>query len=289
MNEVRITIGKVFAKSECITQDLLMQYADGKLSEADARQVELHLVDCIDCDEALDGILLAGTENYAKMVEEVGELVEQRVSEESEGDAKVIEFRPNINPPQAGATPTATTPKGGFKKALPFIGIAASVALILTFGIFFMGDSTAKIADRNFEAMQMGTRSATVVESPTDAGLPATAAADATFEEAMDLYKSKQYQAAATKFDQSANPKAALFAGDSYFLLENFSAAAIRYQKVIDAQNGSEDHAEYNLALTFLQLDQVDKAKAILERISQNEEHNFVTKAKATLAELNDL
>lgn len=291
MNEVPYTIGKFFAKSGCISQDMLMQYADGTLPEAQNRQVELHLADCTDCDEALEGIMLAGTENYAKMVEEVGKLVEQRISQDSSEGAKVIEFRPNINPPQAAAIPVATTTRGGFKKALPFFGIAASLALILTFGIFFMGDSGAKIADRNFEAMEIGTKRGAVLESPDPSDLSANpnAASEATYQEALDLYEAKNYQEAASKFDLSTQPKAALFAGDSYFLLENFTAAATRYQKVIDAKNGSEGHAEYNLALTYLKLDQVDKAKAILEAIAQNEEHDFVNKAKLTLQDVNDL
>ncbi|HEX2900000.1 MAG TPA: tetratricopeptide repeat protein [Bacteroidia bacterium] len=290
MNEVNYTIGKLFANTGCITQDVMLRYADGGLTDEQSRQVELHLVDCPLCDEALEGIMLCGAAQFERMVAEVGEKVTQITTESGEEKGKVIEFRPNINPPQANAVPAATTqPVSGFRRIFPFIGIAASIALVVTLGVFFMQDSATKIADRNFSAIGAGDSRAVIPESPTtpDAVAPGSDEEEAArFEEALSLYKAQKYQQAAVKFDQDRNPKAGLYAGDCYYLLGNYQLAALRYQKVIDAKQGLEDRAEYNLALTYLKMDEVAQARIILERISHNSEHDFSGKAKTTLEDV---
>jgi tetratricopeptide (TPR) repeat protein len=292
MNEVHITIGKMFAKSGCVPMEMLMNYADGSLANAENRLVELHIADCEFCDIALDGIMEAGAAVYASTVQKVEEAVEQRIQTREMEDGKVIEFRPNINPPQAAAVPIATTARFGFKKILPLIGIAASVVLIVTFGIFFMSDSGSKIADRNFEALSISTRSADVPESPEGGGgnieSPASPSEDA-FEKGLALYEARDFKGAASLFDKSSEPKASLYAGDCFYQLGDFKQAAARYQVAIDVKEGFEDHAEYNLAMTFLKMDEIANAKNLLEKMVQNEEHVFNNKAKEVLHDVSGL
>ncbi len=288
MNEVHITIGKMFAKSGCLTQEVIMQYVNGSLNKAESRLVELHVADCEFCSDALDGITEVGTQVYAATVQDVGDAVDERVRSGQKEDSKVIEFRPNINPPQAATVAATTTSRFTFKKVLPLFGIAASIALILTFGIFYMGDSASKIADRNFEALSNTTRSVRAPESPDEAPAnPSNAAASQdAFNNGLSHYESKDFKAAAALFDQSKNSQASLFAGDCYYQLGEFKQAAARYQSTIDAKQGHEQHAEFNLAMTFLKMEEIDNAKSLLEKMAQNKDHNFSQKANDALKDL---
>lgn len=262
-----------------MTQQLLLQYADGALSPEENRQVELHLADCAFCDEALEGILLCGTQAFATMVHEVTERVEALTSDGEEG--KVIEFRPHIQPPVSETQPAATTPRTGFKRMLPFLGIAASLAVIATLGILLLGaDSAGKIADTHFQLLDSGTRRS--IEDPSR-GIDDVVEA---YDEAMNHFAQQNYKAAAPLFDKDHSSKAKLYAGDCYFMLKNYSLAAMRYKSVIEAQNGWEEQAEFNLALTFLKMDEVAQARMVLEKISLDGYHDFQKEAKETLDEV---
>jgi tetratricopeptide (TPR) repeat protein len=275
MNQDRYTFDMLFSKTECITQEMLVKYADGLLSADEARKVELHLVDCPLCDDALEGIMLCGTQAYNDLVNEVSEKVEALEKDTEQEKGKVIEFRPNINPPHSQSRPTGTSGNGGFKKALPFIGIAASIALVVTLGIFFLGGSkSGKIADTYFVAFEESVSRGTDNE-PAD-----------MFAQGMTSYEAKDYQTAANRFDQDHSSKAGLLAGDCYYLLENYDLAVIRYKKVVDAGQGWEERAEFNLAMTYLKMDEVAQATMVLKKITSDPGHDYYKDAQKALDEV---
>jgi tetratricopeptide (TPR) repeat protein len=275
MNQDRYTFDMLFSKTECITQEMLVKYADGLLSPDEARKVELHLVDCPLCDEALEGILLCGTQAYTDLVNEVSEKVEALEKDTEHEKGKVIEFRPNINPPHSQTQPAATRGNGGFRKFLPFISIAASVALIVTLGILFLGGTSAgKIADSYFEAYnEAGTRG--IEEGPAD-----------VFDQGMTAYEAKDFLTAASFFDKDQSSKAAFLAGDSYYQAGKYDLAVIRYKKVIDANQGHEEVAEFNLAMTYLKMDEVAQATMVLKRITGDPNHDYYKDAQKALDEV---
>jgi tetratricopeptide (TPR) repeat protein len=285
MNQDGYTIGKLFTKTGCITQSMMMQYADGLLSPEDSHTIEHHLVDCALCSDALEGIMLCGTAAFAEMVDEISQKVDAVAAAEEE-HGRVIEFRPNINPPMAATQPGATGKRKGFKSFLPLISIAASVMLIVTLGILYIGNGNSRIADRFFAmAQEPHTRSVTV-ESPVDTLPGIDDAANKLYDEAVTLYEAKDYEKAAVIFDKDSHSKSGLFAGDCYFTLGKYDLAAIRYKKVIDAKQGWEEQAQFNLALTYLKMDEVAQARMLLVKISQDEYHDFYKKSLEVLDEM---
>lgn len=54
---------KIFAPSDCLSQQLLIGYLKGSLNEHETHKVEEHLVDCELCSEALDGLMLVKNES----------------------------------------------------------------------------------------------------------------------------------------------------------------------------------------------------------------------------------
>ncbi|MGI8893592.1 MAG: tetratricopeptide repeat protein [Bacteroidia bacterium] len=54
---------KIFAPSSCLTQQLLIGYLKGTLTEHETHKAEEHLIDCELCSEALDGLILINNEN----------------------------------------------------------------------------------------------------------------------------------------------------------------------------------------------------------------------------------
>lgn len=59
---------KIFAPSDCLSQQRLIGYLKGTLNEADTHKAEEHLVDCELCSEALDGLMLIKNENVLAAV-----------------------------------------------------------------------------------------------------------------------------------------------------------------------------------------------------------------------------
>lgn len=302
MDQDRYTIGKLYPKTSCPTQDSLVRYAEGTLSPAELRSVELHLADCPLCDEALEGILLAGTNQFSEMATELGERVNAHLEGEHDREVepeggKVIEFRPNINPPMAQRRDTATpTARSGFRRVFPILSIAAGLALVATLSIFYMNRVTASgIAEEHFMAMEGNSRRGfkTVEPKSPDSTQAAVSDAERLAEEAyatgMSRYNAKDYSSAATYFDKDHSSKAKLYAGDCYYLLGRYDLAAFRYQSVIDAANGWEDNAEYNLALTYLKMNEVAQARMVLESIKADASHDFNGVAKETLEQVLDL
>lgn len=297
MDQDRYTIGKLFPKTGCLSQATLVGYAEDTLSQAEMRNVELHLADCPLCEEALDGILLAGTSEFTAMANELGERVDAHLEAEAEG-GKVIEFRPNINPPMAQrADNTRPATRTGFRRIFPIVSIAAGLALVATLGIFYMNKMTpAGIADEHFIAMEAGVRrGGHQLESPTtpDSSVEAISAeekaATEAFEKGMERYTAKDYAAAAPHFDKDFSSKGQLYAGDCYFLLGKYDLAAYRYKGIIEAKNGWEGNAKYNLSLTYLKMGETAQARKILEEIIAEPDHDFVKAAEATLEEILDL
>ena len=54
---------KIFAPSNCLSQQLMIGYLKGTLNEHQTHKVEEHLVDCELCSEALDGLMLVNSES----------------------------------------------------------------------------------------------------------------------------------------------------------------------------------------------------------------------------------
>ncbi len=79
----------LFTETGCIRYDRLLQYRNGKLNEADKHEMEMHLVDCPLCSDALEGFMLVTTGNA---VDEVKNELREMVNSGSQVNLKKYYF-----------------------------------------------------------------------------------------------------------------------------------------------------------------------------------------------------
>lgn len=276
MNRNLHPIDQIFDPTDCATADDLLRYANDELDEEQSRQLEKHLIDCPLCSDALEGVIAAGTEGFASMMEEIDAKVAEEVQKTRE-DGKVIEFRPAARntqvPPQTGSG-------GNSGNGLKMISIAAAVALLCVVGYFgFIRNniSPQDIADNYFQIYKNDVRGG------EEGSL-------ARFEEAKSFYYEEDYAEAAKIFDEFDSVEARHFAANCYYVLKDYNKAAERFQGVIDGGNSKWfAEADFGLAMTWLMLEKVDAAKAHLEKISADEGHHFSKQAKKALKDIRKL
>lgn len=62
----------IFSKTECISSEVLKDYSTGNISDEEKRKVEKHLVDCVMCNDELEGIQAFGSiEKFDESVNEI--------------------------------------------------------------------------------------------------------------------------------------------------------------------------------------------------------------------------
>jgi hypothetical protein len=279
MNQDHYTVGKLFEETDCISKEMLLLYADGKLSKAAGRKVEMHLIDCELCNLALEGVQAAGTKAFDDMLDNVSEriLAYHKPQTEADEDDNVIQFRPTINPPAAARST---------KRFLPFISIAASVAILAVLGIFFLGGGNAgSVADDYFQQHSISDTRSVMNGTPT----APVSAEDEKLASAQAAYDSKDFKAAAPLFDKVGTAAATFQAGNCYYMSAQYAVALERYQSVIATPTMWKEYAEMNLAMTYLKLDRVPDAKLALERIVAKPTHNFFKQATDALKDVNGL
>jgi tetratricopeptide (TPR) repeat protein len=270
MNQDLYTVGNLFERTDCISKEMLLKYVQGQLAKPMLRQVELHLIDCPLCSDAVEGIQLAGTDAFEQMLQNVTDRVEAQQAQGAEETDNVIEFRPQVNPPAA----QVRSPK----RFIRFIAIAASFVLLAVVAIMLTrGDTASGIADRYYTDYPMSTQRS-VAEGPAS-----------IMDAADELYLAKDYAAAVALYDQVGTPAAIYLAGTCYFQLGKYDLSVARYQAVIDQQLSWVEYAEYYLALSYLKLDKVADAQQLLQAIAANADHNFYKQANDVLKDIQEL
>jgi hypothetical protein len=81
---------------------VLKNYLDNKLAKAEARKVEEHLLNCELCSDALEGMQLAGADHVLNAKKEIDQLIRKKS-----------------------------------EKTVPWMKVAASIVLVLSFGFLF--------------------------------------------------------------------------------------------------------------------------------------------------------
>ncbi|MCB9234726.1 MAG: zf-HC2 domain-containing protein [Bacteroidia bacterium] len=139
MNISKNQFNPVFYQRNCLSQDELTGYANETLSPEQAHEVEMHLIDCPFCSDALDGLQSFGD------VEKFTELVAE-VNESAEHFQPVIEFKPastHIQPEQV----TDKAPVPFFARYPKYIAIAASLAILAFFSVRYLSPDTHSTQD----------------------------------------------------------------------------------------------------------------------------------------------
>src|ERR1041384_6032338 len=67
-------------KGDCIPEEILLRYAERKLSAAEARRVEEHISECEFCSDALDGIMQNGNvQHFHSDISSIKKIVHKKV------------------------------------------------------------------------------------------------------------------------------------------------------------------------------------------------------------------
>ena len=64
---------------DCIPEEKLLNYIEGKLSPQDANSVEQHLLECELCSDALEGLKLLHPEKARAITAELNNKIDQRI------------------------------------------------------------------------------------------------------------------------------------------------------------------------------------------------------------------
>src|SRR6185295_3857054 len=69
-------------RGDCLHEELLIRYAEGKLSADEARRVEEHISECEFCSDALDGIMQSGNaQQFHSELSSIKKIVHKKVRE----------------------------------------------------------------------------------------------------------------------------------------------------------------------------------------------------------------
>ena len=72
-------LNKIFSKTDCISEKMLNNYHDDKLSAKEKHSVEKHLIDCELCTDELEGLsLLKDKSQINIIVDEINENIKLR-------------------------------------------------------------------------------------------------------------------------------------------------------------------------------------------------------------------
>ena len=275
MDQKQYTLQSFFESPKCLEKDIMRAYIDGTASDQEVRSVEMHIADCPLCEDALEGMMMLSANEFNSLAESLQSDIQSRVREKSDelesAGGMVIDFRPNSNVEVEAPKPSATKPK---KRWMGFVGMAASIALLAVLGIFMMQPNGSSIADKYFDA--------TVISSTRGMG----SLDQVQFDKAVEYYEAKSYSKAAPLFDNVDSIVAAYFAGNCYYHIEDFPSAEDRFKKVIAKNQTWVEHAEYNLAMTYLKLGKTGEAKDLLTKIATDDNQDFQDLAKEALAEV---
>lgn len=250
MNQDAYKISNIFPQTECLSQETLLRYVRNELSKSECRLVENHTLDCPLCNAAVEGLESNQGAGFEDLVASLRSKVQDRVEE----GGKVIDFPSH---------PTVAAPKR--RSWVAGISIAAAVAILFSFAYIFFGNqpSASGIADDYFS-----------LERPRIVRGGNVRGTASTLDEGKTLMVKENYTEAIKAFEQVSSGESDFLAGDCYYVLEQYEAAAKSYEKVIARQDSEFAHlAEFNLALTHLKLNKIEEARVALQKIANNPDH----------------
>ena len=121
----------------CISEDMLLEYAAGKLSPDQVHHVEKHLLECELCSDALEGLKMIQESKSKKLIADINREIDNRLQSAGKPGAGIIPFRFDYR-------------------------IAAVIALLILFGSYYLFFMTGK------EEKMMAENQAAVSTSATD-------------------------------------------------------------------------------------------------------------------------
>lgn len=260
-------IKDIFSRSESPSQEDLLAYAEGRLSEDKARMLEIALVDDPFLTDALEGIESVGNNAFSEMMLDLDARMETRLNQdEGEEGGKEIPFRSEPVP----------TPKRK-KPIWRWTSIAASVAMLVMTGVFFFGNGGGGVMD-HIEAPSFSVDRG----SQNDHGDQLLS----EYDRAGLLFEEERYSEALEIFKGLSGSSAKLMTGHTYFQMKEYKGAEDCFQQVMQLADFNLQDGEYHLALAMIQNGKKDQGLNLLKDISKNKRHAYIDQAKEALKDL---
>ena len=164
-----------------------------------------------------------------------------------------------------------------------YLSIAASILIVITAGIFYISYTSEKTPHDLFVAYY--TRPMEGLRSGSDDNV--------SIRNAIEAYKSENYTAAASYFEQELlerpeNMMARFYLGNCYLLTDQSPKAISSLQEVINSDSFYAYDARWYLALAYLETGAIESSKTELQNIlKSNAENALKDQAKRLTRELN--
>lgn len=245
---------KIFQATTCLSQEELILYSNGDVSDELRYKIENHLLDCPLCTEALEGVNLM-----------------------SESDSNLNELYNRIDQKrESGSNPSQ-------KRIIPWNRIAAGILFLLTFGaalIYYQNNNSNKF-QAYFQQSNESFASRAIDESRFSADLDA----------GQRLFKKGNHQGSYSFFDDylTTNPEssiAAYYAGVSAFEIGELDTSIDLLTQVRLNDEQLYEEATWMLAGVYLEKGDDEKAKDLLEEIVQGTGSFYSERAAELLKEI---
>ncbi len=163
------------------------------------------------------------------------------------------------------------------KRVIQYVAVFAGLMLLGYAGLLFTGNNDTDYASMYSPDYTPLTTARSMSDEMDNAYLKAT-----------EFYKSGNYEEAIVWFNKLLNPdmQVEFLKGNSYMKISEYREAIVSYTKVVDDNdNLFIEDARFYLSVCYLETEQSDKAKALLEGI-MNSESRYKKDAKKLLKKI---
>ena len=223
------------------------------------------------CQNEMDAIAKKEFENKLENNSDFkAEFENFKAFESAISDSEITAFKTKLGQWDA---PKKELPPKKNSKIIPlrlFFAAAVAVLGFFTVNYFFTSLSNQELATNYFE--------------PYD-NVVTIRGAKEEIDNGLLLYEQNNFSGAIEIFSEISNNTTAVFyKAESYLALKNYTKAVLTYEKIINQESIFQEVAEFHLSLSYLGLDQKEKAEAVLQNISK--ESDYYTQAQELLETL---
>lgn len=141
-------INKIFSKSSCLTNNEMLEYLSGKLSDTEKRRIEMHIADCEMCNDELEGLSnMKNPESLSAIIHSVNSDIDTYLKQFVKKEIKKTVKTYNIK---------------------RIFAVAASVLLLISAGFtinYFMKSNSESLADmQKIENLELPEKSADMTD-----------------------------------------------------------------------------------------------------------------------------
>jgi len=76
---MRDKLGNILSSGECISEEMMLNYIEGKVSSAEQQRIEKHLLECEFCNDAFEGLSASGHSEVRESLKELDRKIDERL------------------------------------------------------------------------------------------------------------------------------------------------------------------------------------------------------------------